>query len=654
MRPTRYRTAAIAGLLALAGPAHAQATDAPVRPAPPGTTARIQPFVCQTQAFVLPDGSTLGQALDSDCSVAPRVDYLYRPAAGGPLLPLLDIGRLPPGIARTTTIAGRTVAFIVRLETRTINRGIHQNAVLFDPATDARPSPAQPPAGWNRRLLAVHGFGCPGGWYRQGARQGETVLDIERLGEGYALFNNTLRHPSNSCDPVVAGETAMLDKAHMVAMLGTPDFTISKGSSGGAYTSLQIADAWPGLFDGVLIGSTFPDALSIALAGLDARLLDRWFRTAGGAALTPAQQTAISGFKSLEAFHDMARQAQRADPVVRPADALGYRGAVWPDAVPPALRYDPVTNPRGARPTVFDVARHSYGIDPQTGFARRPFDNEGVAYGLAALEAGVIDVDRFLDLNAAIGGYDRDANFTAARSRGDPVAIDNAQRTGLALGGGGGLASIPVLDASGGLGFLYDEDRGYHYQWFHFAVRERMRRRNGHAENHVMWRGGIGFAESIGKPSADQAAFVAAVGRESWSAIVDWVAAIAADRAGGPPRERMRRNRPARLVDGCWTPEPDPRFIAEPQVMGIRPTTRCNTLYPSWSFVRAVAGAPVAADVYRCTLRPIDVQRMRTRFSPAQQQRMRAVFPTGVCDFDRAGRGDRAVAVRPLPAALAR
>ena len=49
------------------------------------------------------------------------------------------------------------------------------------------------------------------------------------------------------------------------------------GGSGGAYTSLQVADAFPGLFDGVVITSTFPDALSIAVAGLDAHLLTHYF-----------------------------------------------------------------------------------------------------------------------------------------------------------------------------------------------------------------------------------------------------------------------------------------------------------------------------------------------------------------------------------------
>ena len=108
---------------------------------------------------------------------------------------------------------------------------------------------------------------------------GVNLLDRARLGEGYALFINTLNHPTNSCNAFLAGETTMMGKEHFIETFGVPLYTMSTGGSGGAYTSLQIADAFPGLFDGVDIRATFPDALSIALvrtrrASADALLLD--------------------------------------------------------------------------------------------------------------------------------------------------------------------------------------------------------------------------------------------------------------------------------------------------------------------------------------------------------------------------------------------
>src|ERR1041384_7065395 len=94
--------------------------------------------------------------------------------------------------------------------------------------------------------------------------------------------------------------------------------------------------------------------------------------------------------------------------------------------------------------------------------------------GLAALNAGLITPTQFLDLNEAIGGYDQDANYVAGRSVGDAGAMLRAQQSGLQLGGNGGLASIPVFDVSG----IYNDDTAYHYQWFHFAMRDRMAQAN--------------------------------------------------------------------------------------------------------------------------------------------------------------------------------
>src|SRR5262245_16144600 len=136
----------------------------------------LQPFICQTQDFALPDGTTLGAPLDADCSVATRVHYLYRSTAAGALKPLPSTTSLPADVAMTMTLTGATVRFIVRLETGTMNRGIYQNAILHDPTSDPPPSPFSPPKGWNTRLLAQHGAGCPGGWYVQGSAQGVNIL----------------------------------------------------------------------------------------------------------------------------------------------------------------------------------------------------------------------------------------------------------------------------------------------------------------------------------------------------------------------------------------------------------------------------------------------------------------------------------------------
>jgi Tannase-like family of unknown function (DUF6351) len=81
----------------------------------------------------------------------------------------------------------------------------------------------------------------------------------------------------------------------------------------------------------------------------------------------------------------------------------------------------------------------------KNGFARRPLDNVGVQYGLAALNAGLISEAQFLDLNEKIGGLDIDANFIPERMVADRQATRAAYQTGKVIGGGP-LGSVPILD----------------------------------------------------------------------------------------------------------------------------------------------------------------------------------------------------------------
>src|SRR5262244_1995705 len=64
------------------------------------------PFICETEMFQLPViGETLGPALDADCSIATRVDYVYR-STDDTFNPLPDPSVRPADLARTTTIEG--------------------------------------------------------------------------------------------------------------------------------------------------------------------------------------------------------------------------------------------------------------------------------------------------------------------------------------------------------------------------------------------------------------------------------------------------------------------------------------------------------------------------------------------------------------------
>jgi hypothetical protein len=598
--------------------------------------AHQEPFICTTAQFKIYSGvygieplddTTLGAPTDVQCSAATKVTYIYMPNGGTAFKPLPSTTTLPADVARTTTLAGTTVNFVVRVETATVDRGIYQSTILHDPTIDPEPSWRTPPPGWNKRLIAVEGAGCPGGWYHQGTGGPSLMLagvvefslfSAARLGEGYALFGNTLQNASQSCNAVLAGEAAFMSKEHFIKTFGTPRITVSAGASGGSYGSSQLADALPGIFDGILIASTFPDPLGISFSGADGHLLTHYFEK-NPAAFTLEQQVALSGYKSMKAFLDAANQAGRIDPVPGRQDIEGYKSAVWNPIVPESLRYDPIKSPRGARPTLFDDARNVYGVDPKTGFARRPFDNVGVQYGLEAFRAGAITPQQFLDLNEKIGGYDADFNYTPQRVTGDLQAIRRAYESGLQLSGGAGLASIPVFDITGGM----NEDGGYHYQWFHFAQRERMAKPGDGAGNHVMWRGNpVPFAKA-------------------WSTFMAWVEAAHADTSSLSARDKVLRHRPDAAVDGCW-PSSD-EFIAERQTFDRSPSTRCNELFPSYAFPRYVAGGPLAADIIKCRLKPIDRRNYEGKFSDDDWRRLSAVFPHGVCDWSKPGVESRAV-----------
>jgi hypothetical protein len=71
--------------------------------------------------------------------------------------------------------------------------------------------------------------------------------------------------------------------------------------------------------------------------------------------------------------------------------------------------------------------------------------------------------------------------------------------------------------------------------------------------------------------------------------------------------------------------------IAEQQVYEL--DTTCNQLYPAFSTSRMVAGEPLANDVLKCELKPIDLSLYKVRFTATEAVQFKALFPHGVCDY---------------------
>ena len=578
-----------------------------------------EPYFCTTHLFRLVAGGTLGAPLDEHCSVERRVDYVYR-SLDGEIEPYpADVGsRLPEDVTWTTTMDGRDVPFIVRVETGTANRAIYELAILHDPR-DPAPDPWNPSPGWNGRLVYRFGGGCRPGWYQQGSATAG-VLDDVMLSRGYAVASASLNVFANNCSELLAAETMMMVKERFIEAYGPPVFTIGWGASGGSHQQFGIADNYPGLLDGLVVGLSFPDMTSgTVFKSVDGRLLERYFAEAAPGRFSEEQQRAVAGFGVYGSIPAMSVMARRSDPM-----------ADFASVVPEEVRYHPVDHPSGARATIYDHTVNVYGRDAATGFARRPLDNVGVQYGLRALHDGVIDLEQFLELNEGIGGLDIDFRHQAERTTGDSGAIAAAYRTGRIISGRG-LASVPIVDFRPYLDLREAGDN--HMKLHSFSLRERLIREQGHANNHVILvtdetqRGGFGSAYSSTQQNEVLHGALAQLDR--------WLTAVTADASGDPLPERLVRARPTDLVDACWT-EDGRRIVEEQTYDG---PGECGRLYPSFPVPLMVAGAPLLDDIVKCHLRPLDPDDYPVPLGREEWDRLEAIFPEGACDWSRPGIG---------------
>jgi hypothetical protein len=573
------------------------------------------PFTCQTDTFRLADGKTfLGAAKDVNCSVDTRVDYVYRNTADTPaFVALPSLTSLPADVA-IASVNGKSVPYVVRVETGTVNRSIYQTAILHNPVSESAPSFTSSPAGWNGRLVYTFGGGCTGGWYRQGNTTGG-VLDDNILKQGYAMASSSLNVFGNNCQDLTAAESMAMVKERFIESYGSPRHTIGWGCSGGSYQQHQIADNYPGLLDGILPGCSFPEVgFATVYSITDQRLLGNYFKNKVPDTYTDAQQAAVAGVQTAKTIYTgtVYDGAMRIAP-----------DAYCPATLPVAQRYNALTNPTGVRCSIYDHTVNVYGKDPVTGYARRPIDNVGVQYGLKALNDGVITAEQFLAINENVGGYDVDAKFVAARTVADNLGSREAYQTGRLTSGGGGLKDIPIIDHRA---YSDDSAKGdIHLRYHSFSMRERLIKANGNADNQVMLVEDLRY----GYYSSASPLLIDALKQMDL-----WLANIAADTASGTAREKVIRNKPATLQEGCLTRDASPTKIVEKLN---RTSGQCAALYPAPGSPRFVAGASIAADIIKCQLKPITMTDYTGTLTATQQTRLNALYPAGVCDWSKTG-----------------
>ena len=637
---------------------------------------QVTPFACATPVAHPEQGSSPATnasglstaAIDDQCDIASEAKLFYRSTAVGcsmarpdpspPATPPAnacfkpyDPAARPADLAMTTTDTGVTVPYIVRVERGTINRGIYDVAVLFDPTKDAVATgwkPTAPQPGWNGKV--VYSFGASSGQPRRQFRSEQNWNDDAALSRGFLVAINSMTDSLYNANRVSMSETVMMMKERIVDHYGEVRYVLGNGCSGGSINQLTTASIFPGLLDGIQPTCTYPDSETTGIEVADCSLLVNFYNSPAWQALNAglgqdainAKKAAINGHVDqtgchawVNSFSNLGRPGNYV-PVFVVDNTTGATAPIGASTnncqLPASQVYDPVTNPMGVRCTGQDHAVAIYGRVPGTRRARSTVDNVGVQYGLKALLSGAISADEFVTLNEKIGGVDFDDNFVPARSEADVEAVETAYRAGL-VSDGHQLAKTPIIDLRG-----YDDSNipppagalGIHHIWRSFALRARLDGAIGNHKNHVMWRYGTGLIA----PAASNLTL------QSFQMIDEWVAAIKADTSDSSIERKIARHRPAGAFDFCYLTS-DTAFahkITDPAV--------CDGdrfLKPHAS-PRQIAGGPLAENVLKCQLRPIDRHEYVSSALPGglsmdQLQRLRAVFPHGVCDFNKRGVG---------------
>jgi hypothetical protein len=545
-------------------------------------------------------------AVDKQCNRPVRYEFLYKPSGGGSLQPY-DRENPPDDVATTTTDEGKTVPFIVRQEIGVLDRDEYRIAVLYDPSKPW--GPGAPQEGFNRKMVVFHGFSC-NTEYEQA--EAPDVLNETALGRGFVTMAHALDHAGHNCNILTQAESLIMTKERVVEQYGELRYTIGSGCSGGSLAQQQIANAYPGFYQGITPACSFTDAWSSAMQYVDYVGMRRYFErpeTWGtGVAWAPHQIGAVEGHPN-------------------PANAITFTTAIPFSGeptrpcpgVPSEQVYDENTNPGGVRCTLQDYMINIFGPrDPSVwtavekklgrGFAGRPFDNVGIEYGRNALMDGTITPAQFVDLNVKAGGGDIDVNFGPDRAEADRPALERVYRSG-AVNQGTNLDQVAIIDLRG------PDPGAFHDVYRTYAMRARLVREHGHAKNQILWRGQVPLFGDSG--FADEA--ILAMDR--------WLAAIEKDKRRVPLARKIVEDKPADLTERCTNG-------AGTEL----PAAACDATVQSYATPRIAAGMPQADDTIKCELQPLRRESYAPiAFTDAQWAELQKAFPKGVCDYSKPG-----------------
>lgn len=587
-----------------------------------------QPLVkCTTEQF------GLGPATDDDCSAPSTVTYGYYDTDG--TLVDLDDPAAVPDDAMTFEVDGAETPMVVRTDTGVLNRGVY---LIRHAVTAENPDV---PANWNERLVFTYGGGC-GTTYSQGFDMTGDP-DPEVLAAGYAMASSSLTTFQVTCNDVLSAETTMMIKEYFAETYGPPELTIGQGGSGGAIQQLLIVQNYPGLLDAIGPTVPFPDAITISGGVVDCALLNNFYRTSdGGLAFDDAQRTAINGHLTSRTC-DMWEQTFV--PGIDPTQCGFGPGINAAAGLLPGLSgglplpeesetYDAETNPDGIRCTLQDSGVNIYGTDPDTGFARRAWDNTGVAYGLNAAAEGVITTDMFVELNEGVGSFDIDGVWQPERAEAPTEALEISYQSGRVLGQGGDILNVPIIAVN-----IYTDDQGdIHDRVRPFAIRERLRNGDGEpSSNMSIWTRPL----PPGSTLVDSLGGNVSIGLTVVTLLDEWATAARADDRDIDMATKLADARPDAAVDTCFTAEGEVVESGDGIYDG---DGECVSQFPVMGEPRMAAGAPLINDTIKCATQPVAdaLDAAGITYDDSHLQRLESIFPDGMCDWSQPGIGQTA------------
>ena len=255
---------------------------------------QLQPWQCTNE-----------QAVDAQCNQPPEYTFQYVPAnklenlltnfdPENPGLPQAfqpyDPANPPAddSIARITTDEGMEMPFIVRMEEGVMNRDRYLIMTLYQP--DQPWTALDPQPQWNGKLLIHHG-GNVGVSYGMGevprgdiagtAPAGAELLlgdsITTALARGFMTLSTAQANLGHNANLATAAESLMMGKERIIEQYGKIRYTIGTGCSGGSITQHHVANAYPGIYQGLIVQCSYPDVWTTATQFADYNLLSNYF-----------------------------------------------------------------------------------------------------------------------------------------------------------------------------------------------------------------------------------------------------------------------------------------------------------------------------------------------------------------------------------------